>query len=94
MRWLLVHPSGYAAASESCGEAQTGRAHWEVAYQIPHQADELNDGGYQGQKSAPELWVVSWRKMLRNAESQKDGTNETAAGVYKYTDCLHDGGLR
>lgn len=38
--------------------------------------------------------MVSWRKMLRNAESQKDGTNETAAGVYKYTDCLHDGGLR
>ena len=71
-------------------EAQPGRAHREIAYQIPHQADELNDGGYQGQKSAADLPVVSRCTLLRNAESQRDMTNETAAIVYKYTICLHD----
>lgn len=55
IRPLPIHPSGDPAAAKPGGEAQACGAHGEITDQIPHQADELYNGGQKGQQGAAEL---------------------------------------
>jgi hypothetical protein len=51
------HPCRRTLGAKGGSEAETARAHGEVADQIPDQAQQLEDGGYQGEDLAPELHV-------------------------------------
>ena len=52
---LIVHPCGHSVAAESGSEAQSRRAHGEIAHQIPHEANELDDGRDEGEAGAVQL---------------------------------------
>lgn len=51
----FVHPGRDATGAKPSGESQASRSHREVADEIPHQGDDLNDGRDQCQNRTLEL---------------------------------------
>jgi len=50
----VVHPCSNSPTSYPCCKAQTRASHWEIADQVPHQRDELDNGRNQGQDGGME----------------------------------------
>ncbi len=53
--YSVAHPSRHSVGPEASRKAQACRAHGEVANEIPDQADDLDDGGDEGEDGAVEL---------------------------------------
>lgn len=49
MMTSIVHPGSHSAAAETCSKLESGGTHGEVAYQVPHQTDELDYGRDESQ---------------------------------------------